>query len=316
MDVSPLFFSDGTVDRCNETRLDENRVQELRLSPEARYLLLRRGRVKAEAGRPTRIAWARAQDLGTMGIDSTTTVFLGMHEGQPRFAVIPVEAPLTAHDRTLTTTDDGEFVGLRKAAMTMTPAEAQLAAHAVHLSNWINRNRYCGLCAAPTRLLEGGHKLACSSAECGREEFPRTDAVVIALVVHGDRCFLARQPSFPPKFYSALAGFVEPGETLENALRREVREEAGIDVGDARYIASQPWPFPTSLMVGYLAEATNENYQLDHREIEDGRWFDRREIIELLGVPPGAQSETLLPLRGVMARRLIEEWIAGRGREK
>ncbi len=308
MGTSSLFFADGAVDRCNEIRADESRLRALMESDEARYLLVRRGRVKAEGQPPLRIAWLRKRDADATGSNGTA-VFLGMWDGRPRFAMVPAETPLTANDRIISSTDEGDYVGLRKAAMTLAPAEAQLAAHAVHLSNWINRNRYCGLCAAPTRLLQGGHKLACSSPECGREEFPRTDAVVIALVTDGDRCFLARQPSFPPKFYSALAGFVEPGETLENAVRREVREEAGIDVGNLNYVASQPWPFPTSLMVGYLAQATSTQFRLDHRELEDGRWFERREIAALLTLPPGAPSDALLPMKGVMARQLIERWM-------
>lgn len=309
MGTPSLFFADGAVDRCNEVRADESRLRALMESDEARYLLVRRGRVKAEGQPPLRIAWLRKRDADATGSNGTA-VFLGMWDDRPRFAMIPAETPLTANDRIISSTDEGDYVGLRKAAMTMAPAEAQLAAHAVHLSNWINRNRYCGLCAAPTRVLQGGHKLACSSPECEREEFPRTDAVVIALVTDGDRCFLARQPSFPPKFYSALAGFVEPGETLENAVRREVREEAGIDVGNLNYVASQPWPFPTSLMVGYLVQATSTQFRLDHRELEDGRWFERREIAALLTLPPGAPSDALLPMKGVMARQLIERWMS------
>lgn len=308
MGATGLYFIDASVDRAGELRLDEEKLRALRESPEARYLLLRRGRVKAEDATPPRIAWLRAGDLAALGIDAKGAAFLGLLSGQPRFAVIPHEVPLTANDRALSTTDDGEYVGLRKAAATMPAAEAQLAAHAVHLSNWINRNRYCGSCAAPMRSLEGGHKLACSG--CTREEFPRTDPVVIALVVHGERCFLARQPSFPPHFYSALAGFVEPGETLETAVAREVHEETGIDVLGAAYVGSQPWPFPTSLMIGYIAQAASETFALDRRELEDGRWFDRDEIVALLArAPQSTPAGPLLPPRGVMARRLIDEWI-------
>lgn len=307
-----LYFIDASVDRAGELRLDEQKLRALRDAPDARYLLLRRGRVKAEGGTPPRIAWLRAADLAAFGVDPGASAFLGLLAGQPRFAVIPQEVPLTANDRALSITDDGEYMGLRKAAATMPSAEAQLAAHAVHLSNWINRNRYCGSCAAPMRLLEGGHKLGCSRDGCTREEFPRTDPVVIALVVHAERCFLARQPSFPPNFYSALAGFVEPGETLETAVRREVREEAGIDVVAATYVGSQPWPFPTSLMVGYIAEAAGEAFEIDRRELEDGRWFDRDEVLSLLARAPQPPKSPLLPPRGVMARRLIEEWIEDR----
>ncbi len=310
MDAPSLFFTDPSVDRYSEIRADGNALRNMQASEQARYLLVRRGRVKAEPGNPTRIAWLRAQDLEALEVDRSTAAFLGTLEGQPRFAIIPTEVPPTADDRFQSVSDDDDFVGLRRAAMTMAPAEAQMAAHAAHLSSWINRNRYCGSCAAPMSVLEGGHKLLCTSPQCGREEFPRTDPVVITLVIRGERCLLARQPRFPPRFYSALAGFVEPGETLEAAVRREVREEAGIDVGQATYVGSQPWPFPTSLMIGYLAEATSEIIKLDNRELEDGRWFARSEIARLISASPDSQGPVLLPPKGVMARRLIDEWIA------
>lgn len=311
MSGSSLYFVDDSVDTRTEARLDDAALRELQRADDARYLLIRRGRVKAERGAPARIVWHRLAELQSAGVDASTAVaFLGFAEGKPRFAIIPHEVALTADDRFQAMSEDEDYVGLRRAAMTMHPAEARMAGHAVHLANWINRNRHCGSCASPMRIAEGGHKLLCTSASCGREEFPRTDPVVISLVIYGDRCLLARQARFPPKFYSALAGFVEPGETLEAAVRREVREEAGVDVGEVNYVGSQPWPFPTSLMVGYLAYAHGDAFKLDQRELEDGRWFDRAEIVRLLALGPEASSPVLLPPKGVMARRLIDEWIS------
>lgn len=310
MDAAPLFFAGASIDRCSQLRADEQAVDGLRRSAQARYLLLRGGRVRAEPGTPVRVAWRRLAELEAADIDVSTTAFLGLLDGQPRFAVIPSEPPRTAHDRFASLTDDDDFVGLRRAALTMRQQEAHMAGLAVHLSNWINRNRYCGFCAAPTQLREGGHKLKCTDAACAREEFPRTDPVIITLVTHRQRCFLARQPRFPPRFYSALAGFVEPGETLETAVRREVREEAGIEVGAVAYVGSQPWPFPTSLMIGYLAQAASENFSLDQRELEDGGWFDRAEIAARCALEGEPSDGILLPPPGVMARRLIEQWLA------
>jgi NAD+ diphosphatase len=310
MGSSSLYFVDDSVDTNTEARLDDAVLGELQRADDARYLLIRRGRVKAERGTPARVVWHQLPELESAGVDSSTVAFLGFAEGKPRFAIIPNEVPLTADDRFQAMSEDEDYIGLRRAAMTMLPAEARMAGHAVHLANWINRNRYCGSCAAPMRIAEGGHKLLCSAAACGREEFPRTDPVVICLVIYGDRCLLARQARFPPKFYSALAGFVEPGETLEAAVRREVREEAGVDVGEVRYVGSQPWPFPTSLMVGYIAHARGDAFKLDQRELEDGRWFDRAEIVRLLALGSDASSAVLLPPKGVMARRLIDEWIS------
>lgn len=307
MDTTRLFFDDDSVDHLCDIRADDDAVAAMQRADDARFVLVRRGRVRAAPGSPVRVVWHSLTELVREGVDVSTIVFLGRRDGRPYFAVIAREAPLTAHDRFQSMTDDRDFVGLRKAAMTMAPADAQMAGHAVHLSNWINRNRYCGTCAAPMRLREGGHKLQCANAECAREEFPRTDAVVITLVTYGDRCLLARQPKMAPRFYSALAGFVEPGETLETAVRREAREEAGVQVARLRYIGSQPWPFPTSLMVGYLAEAASDLFEIDHRELEDGRWFMRAEVAQLCA--NDTDAPVLLPPRGVMARRLIDEWL-------
>ena len=312
MDSDKLFFADDSVDRRNDVRPDDSALANLQHADDARYLLISHGRVRAESGTPVRVAWRRAAELQREGVDLSTVAFLGMFQGCPRFAVIPNERPLTAHDRFQNMTDDHDFVGLRRAALTMGAPEAQMVGHAVHLSNWINRNRYCGTCGRPTQLREGGHKLQCRNTDCAREEFPRTDPVVITLVTHDERCLLARQPKFPPRFYSALAGFVEPGETLETAVRREVREEAGMEVQNLRYIGSQPWPFPTSLMTGFLAETASDAFKLDGVELEDARWFERSELRELTRLPPDTPDVVLLPPKGVMGRQLIEDWLARR----
>ncbi len=195
-------------------------------------------------------------------------------------------------------------IGLRAAAATLPHADAGLAAHAAALVNWHRRHRHCSVCGAPTEIADGGIVRRCPS--CGTDHHPRTDPVVIMLVTDGDRVLLGRQPTWPRGRYSALAGFVEPGESLEEAVAREVREEAGVEVGPPEYVASQPWPFPSSLMLGFTAPWVSGEPRRIDEELEDVRWFSRADVAAAveeregpLGVPP----------RFAIARRLIEEWL-------
>lgn len=312
--MTSLFFTDDTVDRGVEARLDGDALRRLRNDAAARCLLVRRGRIKVKVESPMHIAWHREPELHAPDDDGREVVFLGRLDGRPCFAVVPAEIPLTANDRfTAGRGADGDgFVGLYEAAMALAPAEAQLAARAAHMANWVNRNRYCGACGARMRASESGYKRICMNEKCAREEFPRTDPVVITLVTRGNRCLLGRQPKFPPRRYAPIAGFVEPGETLEAAVRREVREEVGLNLSRLTYLGSQPWPYPASLMMGYIAEAAGDRFALEDGELEDARWFDRSEIAGLCAAAVDAQSATSLPVQGVIARQLIEEWMAGR----
>ena len=157
-------------------------------------------------------------------------------------------------------------------------------------------------------LTEGGHKRVCSNGRCAREVFPRTDPVIITLVTRGDRCLLGRQTRFPPRRYSPIAGFVEPGESLEAAVRREVYEEVGLRVGEVMYRGSQPWPFPASLMLGFQAQALDESIALNDHELEDAQWFERRDVRDLVLDASTAKLTIALPPKGVIARALIENW--------
>lgn len=304
--MARLFFADDAADRAGEARMAGADLERMRASSEARFLIVRRGRVLAHADGALRIVWHSAGEVAPAERDGS--VFLGMLDTRPCFALVPAEAPLTPDDRYRTGygVDDDGFVGLYQAAMDMTPAEGRLAARAVHFANWINRTRWCGICGAPMRADAAGHKRACSA--CAREEFPRIDPVVIALVVRDDRCLLGRQAKFPPRRYSAVAGFVEPGETLEAAVRREVSEEVGVALAGVRYVGSQPWPFPNSLMVGFIAQAAHEAVSLNDRELEDARWFERAEVAQAVEAG-GASAVVTLPPPGSIARRLIEHWL-------
>jgi NAD+ diphosphatase len=164
---------------------------------------------------------------------------------------------------------------------------------------WQRSHRYCGVCGSPNRALEGGFVMECSDADCGRRSFPRLDPAVIVLVHRGDRCLLGRQTKWPEGRFSTIAGFVEPGENLEDAIRREVREETDIRVGKCEYLASQPWPFPSALMIGYHAEAESEAIRLNDGELAEARWLTRGEL---------ATGAVVLPPRFSVAYRLIERW--------
>jgi NAD+ diphosphatase len=210
----------------------------------------------------------------------------------------------------------GELRGLREVAAMAATADAGLLAHAVGLLNWHRRHRFCANCGASTHAAEAGHVRVCP--RCGAVHHPRTDPVVITLVHDGDRVLLGRQASWPGGRYSALAGFVEPGESLEEAVTREIDEESGVTVRDARYRSSQPWPFPASLMLGFEATYVGGEPHTRDGELEDVRWVSRAELERAAAGegdgwsdPEGAGAgDLMLPPPLAIARRLIGAWLA------
>jgi NAD+ diphosphatase len=184
------------------------------------------------------------------------------------------------------------------------PEEQGLLAMAKSILDWHRRHRFCAQCGARTKPTQAGFRRDCEA--CGTQHFPRTDPVAIMLVTRGDHCLLGRQPRFLPGMYSCLAGFIEPGETLEDAVRREVFEEAGVRVGRVTYSQSQPWPFPSSLMIGCIAEALTEEIVIDHDELEDARWFHRDEILLML---EGRHPDNLMAANPIaIAHHLVRGW--------
>jgi NAD+ diphosphatase len=192
-------------------------------------------------------------------------------------------------------------LGLREVAPLVSRAEGALLAYAGGILSWHRRHRFCGVCGGETRSTQGGHVRACASESCKELHFPRTDPAVIMLVTEGDRSLLGRQASWPKGVYSTLAGFVEPGESLEEAVRREVYEETSVEVEEVHYHSSQPWPFPSSLMLGFTARARTREIRLQPEELEDARWFTREQLLSRDGIE--------LPSSISIARRLIEDWL-------
>jgi NAD+ diphosphatase len=203
--------------------------------------------------------------------------------------------------------DDGAlFSEVRGVAPALPIADAGIVAQARSLLDWHNRNRFCGACGSPTSIRKGGASRQCDG--CSAEVFPRTDPVVIMVVWRGDRCLLGRRSGRPGGNYSCLAGYIDQGETIEEAVRREVMEEAGILVDEVQYHASQPWPFPSSLMIGCFAHAATEEVRLDDDELADARWFSREEVRRAVESP----SETLtLPGPIAIAHHLLRDWAIG-----
>jgi NAD+ diphosphatase len=191
------------------------------------------------------------------------------------------------------------FEELRNVAAMLPADQAGMLGYARAMVNWRRSHRFCGRCGAGTMAAKGGHVLVCTNPECRHEQFPRTDPAIIVLVTDGDRALLGRQASWPAGRYSTIAGFVEPGESLEDAVAREVREETGVLVDGIEYHSSQPWPFPSALMLGFTAHAVSTDIESQDRELEDARWFTRENIMG--GVP-------LLPPRLSISFRLIEHW--------
>ena len=274
------FFSGPGLDRADALRADEAAVRALANSPGARQLEWRDGLPLLTAD--GRLAW---------GTPSDPKLFLGFAGQSPRFSAIE---PVSADARSAF------------ALMALLRSEdAPLFAAALSLARWHRRHPFCATCGHSTDIVRGGWSRRCPT--CTAEHFPRVDPVVIMLAEHQDRLLLGRQPHYPPGRYSALAGFVEVGENLEAAVARELFEEAGIRVNNIRYVASQPWPFPSSLMFGCHATAENEGLTIDTAELEDARWFTRDEVASSLGGGEGAFQP---PPKSAIARTLLERWLA------
>lgn len=276
-------FTGGRLDRADHLRRDEAAVRAARLHPSARFLVLDRLKpVLAPEG--DRLLWVRRAEA-----PEGVAVFLGLDDdGLPHFAVDGPSAGLP-----------GVATDARAAGARLPGAEAAIVAQARSLIDWHRRHGFCANCGAPTSIARAGWARCCGA--CGAEHFPRVDPVVIMLAERQGMVLVGRQKGFPPGFYSALAGFVEAGESLEEAVARELFEEAGVRVGAVRYVASQPWPFPSSLMIGAFAEAESFELRLDETEIEAARWADRDEVAAVLrnagpwsAPPPLAIAHTLL----------------------
>ncbi|MGC2640115.1 MAG: NAD(+) diphosphatase, partial [Pseudolabrys sp.] len=234
---------------------------------------------------------------------ATETIFLGLLDGAPRFG----HGLSTQVAETLKGRDDLHVTDLRSIAVQglVAPDHLPPIAEAKAVLHWHARHRFCPNCGAATRLVSGGWRRDCP--QCKAEHFPRTDPVVIMLAADHERCLLGRSPRFVPTMWSCLAGYVEPGESIEDAVRRETREEAGITCGRVGYFASQPWPFPTSLMIGCHAEALTHEIVVDREELEDARWFSRSEIETML-MRKHPQGLTTPPPVAI-AHHIIRAWV-------
>jgi NAD+ diphosphatase len=231
-------------------------------------------------------------------------VFLGLLDGAGRFAL----APSAATVETLKSHDDFVVTDLRSIAIQELVESHHLPpiAEGKALLHWHARHRFCSNCGTATNLVDGGWRRDCP--RCKALHFPRTDPVVIMLAIDGDRCLLGRSHRFQAGMWSCLAGYLEPGETIEEAVRREVREEAGIEVGEVAYHSSQPWPFPSSLMIGCIAEALGEDITIDAHEIDDARWFSREMVLAACRGETDASQLWLPPVMAI-GRRLCDVWV-------
>ena len=278
------FFAGPGLDRADALRGQPARIAEFARHPAA-------GRLEWHNGAPAidsngRLQWApmTGEPMLFLGLDGEAPCFLDLPEG-----AVAVET--RAHFGLL-----GQ----------LSSVDAPLFAAALSLVNWHRRHLFCSNCGHPTLPSRGGWSRRC--VDCGAEHFPRVDPVVIMLAEHDGRLLLGRQPQYPAGRFSALAGFVEVGETIEAAVARELGEEAGIAVRDVRYIASQPWPFPSNLMIGCTATALGDALTIDHTELDDARWFTRAEVAAALS--GDGDAPFVAPPRFAIARTLLDHWLA------
>lgn len=295
---TPNIYASGGIDRAAHLRSDtawvEGRLADpaTRIAPvwQSRNLIDMNGAPAPHLLPPDPALLAGAQ----------ATALLGLVDGIAHFAI---DLSHRGEDEAGAV---GRFEDLRTVGPLLSHSDGALMAYARGMMHWHLAHLHCGRCGHPTEPRQAGHVRYCANADCAAPVFPRTDPAVIMLIHHGDHILLGRQAAWPPGRHSVLAGFVEPGESLEDAVAREIYEEVGVRVGEVRYHSSQPWPFPASLMLGFTAGATTRDICRHDGELESARWYGRA---ELLASPEDASFR--LPRRDSIARRLVDDWLAG-----
>jgi NAD+ diphosphatase len=309
----------GRLDRAGHLRSDADALKAFWSDGGTKVLPLWRGKPLIAGEGRDRLGWL-APGHEIVCLSGESALFLGLQSGVARFAVdisgwTPPDLdaaalaaffdPSEQHHPALQ--PDECFAELRQVMTRLTASDAEIVATAKALLGWHRSHRFCSYCGHQSLMFEGGWRRSCP--DCGTHHFPRSDPVVIMLVVHGNRLLLGRSPGWPEGMYSLLAGFVEPGETIEAAVRREVAEETALRAGRVRYLASQPWPFPSSLMLGCLAEVENTDVVLDRVELEDALWMSREDLVTVLA---GRHSRVRGARPGAIAHFLIRNWLADR----
>lgn len=310
-----VTFGGSGLDRAAELRGDDKAISD-HLS-RGTVLPIWRGKPLVRQG--VGLAWLDAQH-SALAAAQKRYIFLGLDDGTPRFAadisdwspeagVAGIEAGfIDGSEQTHPSLpEDQVFVELRGVMTHLSPREAELAASAKAVLHWHRSHAFCAACGAGSEMRMAGWQRGCPA--CGAQHFPRTDPVVIMLVTRGNQVLLGRSAVWPAGMYSLLAGFVEPGETIEAAVRREVAEETGVTIGAVQYLASQPWPFPASLMIGCAAEALSTKITLDPAELEDALWISREDMV---GVAAGEHAVIKAARKGSIAHFLLANWLADR----
>ena len=297
---SQIPFSGNPLDRASNQRRDEAWLAAHFQAKESRFLAFHQLNVLAREAAEAELHWLDTS-IHDLLDEGNQPLFLGLRDGVAHFAVdvSPLSDPLSAIGVT-----DADFADARRLAVNLPGGDAGILAQGRALIEWHRRHRFCGTCGSPTRVGSGGSVRVCVS--CGTEHFPGPHAVVIMVVWRGDRCLLGRGRGWAEARYSALAGFVDQGETIEEAVAREVLEEAGVHVDDVRYHTSQPWPFPMSLMLGCFAHAASEELAVDPEELADARWFSRDEIRCAFADPSSVDFG--VPGHIAIAHHLIKDW--------
>ena len=304
LDLFLNTFAGNPLDRASYHRVDDAWLAAQLASDEALALAVWNGRPLVEDAKDggVQLAYLPAKLAGELSGGPERLLFLGLWKQTPVFALdLEGQADPTASSLT----GLGRFADLHQVAGSLPAADAAITATAKAVFEWRRRHRHCAACGKPTRPADGGWKRVCEA--CEAEHFPRTDPVVIMLPYHGERCMLGRQESWPAGMFSCLAGFLEPGEAIEEACARELEEEAGLHAVKVRYHSSQPWPYPSTLMIGLLAEVEDEEGRPDQTELSEVRWFTRAEARALLA---GKLEGLLCPPAHAVAHQLLKAWAA------